>query len=51
MTNSNTSTSFTYNLYCALEAHGIDPDSIDESAISIDESAMIDPAFEEEDIF
>ena len=44
MTNSNTSTSFTYNLYCALEAHGIDPDSIDESA-------MIDTAFNEEDVF
>ena len=38
------STFITYDLYCALEAQGIDPDSIDESA-------MIDPAFEEEDTF
>lgn len=38
------STFITYDLYCALEAHGIDPDFIDESA-------MIDPAFEEEDVF
>ena len=38
------STSFTYDLYCALEAQGIDPDSIDWSCI-------IDPAFNEEDVF
>ena len=42
------STSITYDLYCALEAHGIDPDSIDES---VDESVMIDTAFNEEDVF
>lgn len=49
------STSITYDLYCALEAQGIDPDSINESAIidpaSIDESVMIDAAFNEEDVF
>ena len=45
MTNSNTSnipnasTSGTYDLYAALEAQGIDPDSIDWSC-------GIDPAFE-----
>ena len=38
------STSITYDLYCVLEAQGIDPDSINESAI-------IDPAFNEEDVF
>ena len=38
------STFITYDLYCALEAQGIDPDSINESAI-------IDPAFNEEDVF
>lgn len=42
------STFFTYELYCALEAQGIDPDSIDES---VDESVMIDTAFNEEDVF
>lgn len=49
------STSLTYGLYCALEAQGIDPDSIDWSCIidpdSINESAIIDPAFNEEDVF
>ena len=43
MTNSNISndsnTFGTYDIYCALEAQGIDPDSIDWSCI-------IDPAFE-----
>ena len=38
------STSFTYDLYCALEAQGIDPDSIDWSCI-------IDPAFDETSAF
>ena len=44
MTNSNTSTSFIYNLYSTLMAQGIDPDTIDWSAI-------VDPAFEEDYIF
>lgn len=44
MANSNISndpnTSITYDLYCALMAQGIDPDSIDWSC-------CIDPAFDE----
>lgn len=37
-------TSSDYNPYCALMVAGIDPDNIDESA-------MVDPAFDEEDVF
>lgn len=40
----NSNTSYAYDLYCALEAQGVDPDSIDWSS-------CIDPAFDEDSAF
>ena len=47
MTNSNFNINIDYNLYCALMASGVDPDHPED----VDWSAMVDPAFDKEDVF